>query len=408
MKRLAACFIIFLLYVTAVRLQPQDNKLFADIDAITAELSKISGLEMRHKVPSDLITKDQVKKFLEDRIKEQVKPEEIRVEEVTLKKFGLVPQDFDLKKTTIDLLSEQAAAFYDYRKKRLFVVSSEATELERTALVHELAHALADQNFDLQKFIDKASKNDDSSLARLAVMEGQATWLMTEYQARQMGMSLGTSPAALSLLGQVGEISAGQFPAFDQAPLYMKETLLFPYVQGMLFQQRVFKKDGQASFAEVFRHPPVSTQQILHPDTYLSDLKPLRPKVPSIKQRDFHDLVEGEVGELDHTVLLRQYAGKTVSETLAPHWRGGSYRVLENKKKDATILLYISEWETPEAAREFFQAYHQVLKGKWKRMDIDTESESELLGRGDDGYFQVRLNGTAVTSVEGLAEPAGK
>jgi hypothetical protein len=409
MKRQKAqsLFWAVVLFAAAVWAQPgnvaEDKKLFGDIDSITAELSKISGLEMRHKVQYDLISKDQVKQFLEERIKEQVKPEEIRVQELTLKKFGLVPPNFDLKKTTVDLLSEQAAAFYDYRKKKLFVVESDVSETERTALVHELAHALADQNFDLQKFIDKASKDDDSSLARLAVMEGQATWLMTEYQARQLGMSLGTSPAALSLLGRVGEISTGQFPAFDEAPLYMKETLLFPYTQGMLFQQRLFKKDGQASFAEVFRHPPVSTQQILHPDTYFAGLKPTRPKLPTIaKNRGYRDLVEGEVGELDHTILLRQYVGKNESESLAPKWRGGVYRLLERKKGDATILLYASDWETRDAALEFFQAYRRILKAKWRKMEISSESDGELAGHGDDGYFLLRLNGTGVTSTEGL------
>jgi hypothetical protein len=410
MKKILARFLAFLLFAAAVWAQPSTvadgKKLFADIDSITEELSKISGLEMHRKVPSELITKDQVKQFLEERIKAEVKPEEIRVQELTLKKFGLVPRNFDLKKTTIDLLSEQAAAFYDYRKKKLFVVESDASGVERTALVHELAHALADQNFDLQKFIDKASKDDDSSLARLAVMEGQATWLMTEYMARQMGMSLGTSPEALSLLGQVGEIATGQFPAFDSAPLYMKETLLFPYTQGMLFQQQVFKKDGQPAFAEIFRHPPVSTQQILHPDVYFLDRKPSQPKLPVVvNPHEYRDLVTGEVGELDHSILLRQFVGKKESEELAPRWRGGAYRLLERKKGKSVVLLYASDWETPEAALQYFGFYRQILVAKWGKMEVTVGSGDEFAGHSSDGYFLVRLNGTSVTSVEGLNSP---
>ena len=78
-------------------------------------------------------------------------------------------------------MSEQAAAFYDFRKKKLFMIDAGEDLLQHSALVHELAHALADQHFHLEKFIDHGSKNDDTSLARLAVMEGQATWLMSEY-----------------------------------------------------------------------------------------------------------------------------------------------------------------------------------------------------------------------------------
>ena len=50
-----------------------------------------------------------------------MKPAELRTEELTLKKFGFVPQDFDLKKTTIDLLTEQTAAFYDFHRKKLYI-----------------------------------------------------------------------------------------------------------------------------------------------------------------------------------------------------------------------------------------------------------------------------------------------
>ena len=123
-------------------------------------------------------------------MKDNARPEEIRAEELTLKKFGLVPQDFDLAKNTVDLLTEQAAAFYDYNKKKLFITESTPSDTQEPVLAHELSHALADQNFNLARFIRQARKSDDGSTARLAVMEGQATWLMSEYMARKSGQSL--------------------------------------------------------------------------------------------------------------------------------------------------------------------------------------------------------------------------
>jgi hypothetical protein len=116
-------------------------------------------------VQYDTIDKTHLKQFLEDRIREEVKPEEIRSEELALKKFGFVPQDFDLKKTTVDLMTEQAAAFYDYRKKKLFLLDDSATPEQNTVLAHELAHALADQHFHLERYL-RHGKSDDSSLAR--------------------------------------------------------------------------------------------------------------------------------------------------------------------------------------------------------------------------------------------------
>ncbi len=82
-------------------------------------------------------------------------------------------------------MTEQAAAFYDYNKKKLFITESDSTESQEPVLAHELGHALADQNYNLAKFVRQGRKSDDGSTARLAVMEGQATWLMSEFLARQ-------------------------------------------------------------------------------------------------------------------------------------------------------------------------------------------------------------------------------
>src|SRR5580658_4621884 len=164
-------------------------------------------MKLHHPVPCAFISKEDVNKFLKDRVKEVAKPDEIRAEELTLKKFGFVPADFDLAKNTVDLLTEQAAAFYDYNKKKLFLTESTSTESQEPVLAHELAHALADQNYNLAKFIRQGRKSDDGSTARLAVMEGQATWLMSEFLARRSGQSLKTSPALAEMMSKVSDSS---------------------------------------------------------------------------------------------------------------------------------------------------------------------------------------------------------
>src|SRR5262249_49794592 len=155
------------------------------------------------------------------RIKEAVKPEDIRAEEIALKKLGLAPADFDLRKMTVDLLTEQAAAFYDYRRKKLFILDTNATLMQRPILVHELAHALADQHFNLERYLLKG-KSDDSGLARMAVMEGQATWLMSEYMMMKMGTSLKKAPDMAEWMNRMsGGSSGGMYPVFDAAPMYL-------------------------------------------------------------------------------------------------------------------------------------------------------------------------------------------
>src|ERR1019366_7268397 len=116
--RLKPALLLILLaapWLTPAPAQPGDSaKLCALIPPLAEQLTKISGMPLRHAVPCDFITKEKIKEFLNRRVKEVAKPEDLRAEEVTLKKFGLVPPDFDLARNTIDLLTEQAAAFYDY------------------------------------------------------------------------------------------------------------------------------------------------------------------------------------------------------------------------------------------------------------------------------------------------------
>ena len=375
----------------------------AEIDSIMQELSGVTGFPVRHPVVFESITRDQVNKFLEERIKEVVKPEELRAEELTLKKFGFVPADFDLKKTTIDLLTEQAAAFYDFHRKKLFITDWAPPEMRNIALVHELAHALADQNYSLEKFTKKVQNNSEKSLARQAVVEGQASWLMTEVMARRSGRTLGSQEAAREIFQSASESSGGQYPVFDKAPLYLRETLLFPYTRGMEFQQAVYRHSGKSAFTELFRRPPVSTQQILHPDLYFSGTQPVELKLPRVP-KGLHGVVEGPMGELDHSILLRQFIDKETADEVSPQLKGAKYRLLETKTDKRLQLVYESEWPDADAAKRYLALYERVLAHKWKTMEVISRTDSRVTGRGDDGYFELEADGNVVSSYEGRAE----
>jgi len=402
---LAAVFtLLFLLYAGPAPAQSSRAKEVCGLaNRIALDLTQISGMKLRHPVPCDYITKAKINAFLNQRMKDAASPEEIRAEELALKKFGFVPQDFDLAKTTVDLLTEQAAAFYDYNRKKLFITESTPSDTQEPVLAHELSHALADQNFNLARFIRQGRKSDDGSTARLAVMEGQATWLMSEYLARKSGQSLKDSPALASSMSRLGESAAGDFPVYDRAPLYMRLTLVFPYTRGMLFQNAVCERDGQEGFAEVFRRAPVSTQQVIHPEDYFSNVKPTQPELPDAHlPRGYKSLIGGALGELDHAVLLEQFTGRQQAAEIAPHWRGCNFELRENKKAGRVVLLYAAEWDSEESASRYFAAYREVLEKKWKKMSVASETADSVTGSGDDGRFDLRRKGAIVTSVEGL------
>ena len=402
LRAIAALVLIFFLRAAA-QTDSGAKALCAQAGEISRDLTEISGMKLRHPVPCDFISKAKVNEFLKKRVKEAASPEDIRAEELTLKKFGLVPPDFDLGSNTVDLLTEQAAAFYDYDRKKLFITETTPSANQEPVLAHELSHALADQNFHLGRYIREGRKNDDGATARLAVMEGQATWLMSEYLARKTGHSLKKSPELAPGMSGFNESDGGQFPVFDSSPLYLRRTLVFPYVEGMLFQNAVVRRDGDAGFAEVFRRAPVSTQQIAHPEKYFASETPSTPALPEVRlPHGYKSLVGGTLGELDHSVLIEQFAGKEAAAEMAPHWRGCEFEIRENKKQGRAVLLYAAEWDSEDAARRYFAFYRDVLGKKWKSIAIDAESADSATGVGDDGRFELRRKGAMVTSVEGL------
>jgi hypothetical protein len=381
---------------------------FSQVDQMVAALADITGWPVKKKIPSEILSKSKFQRYLSLHIKDGSHDKETRAEELALKMFGLVPQDFNLARETEDLLGEQAAAFYDYKKKRLYIIdSTPAGEEQQMALVHELAHALADQQHSLGKYLNRGSPDSDETAAREAVMEGQATWLTWAYEAKRAG---GKGEVPLHLLDQLTREHDDntEFPVLDKTPLYMRESLLFPYNAGARFQDAVYRKMGREAFEAVFARGPRSTQQILHPAAYFDQKVPatIEPlgldKIAGKQASQFHAVIEGAVGEFDHAILLRQYIGLSESVEPARHWRGGWFRLYEHKKENYPVLSYISQWDSPQAAQTYFGLYQRVLKGKWKKMEVTSATDTEVTGIGDSGRFTVRISGATVQSIEGL------
>ncbi|HMF77525.1 MAG TPA: hypothetical protein VK604_17835 [Bryobacteraceae bacterium] len=381
-----------------------DRQVFGQIDSIVKTLSQITDLKEKHPVPYGRMSKRQLRQFLGKRIKKTLRPEEIRADELSLKMFGLVPPDFDLKKSTIDLLTEQAAAFYDYDEKKLFLLEDSSLTAETTTLAHELSHALADQHFDLEHFMEETPSNDDENMAHTAVVEGQASWLMIAYELKHAGQGLEPTLDMLKSVADSSEASMADYPVLKGSPLYIQRSLLFPYAEGTLFFDAVYKKMGKAAFSAVFADPPLDSSQIYHPARYFAHDKPVKPNLPKLEPKsEGKEVTEGSVGEFDHRVMLSQYLGEAKADELAPHWRGGQFRIMSRGKKHNPVLEYASEWDSPRAAADYFAAYQKILYGKWKQLTVLSSGSGVFAGLGDSGYFVSRLKGDVVSSLEGLS-----
>jgi hypothetical protein len=390
--------------LAAAREKTAKDPLFNQIASIVSSLSEISGLPETHAVAYGRMDKPHLRHFLAKRIKKSIKPAEIRADELALKMFGLVPQDFDLKKSTLDLLTEQAAAFYDYDTKKLYLLNAAPSEDETTTLAHELAHALADQHFNLNRFMDEAPSNDDEDLARTAVVEGEASWLMIAYDLKQVGDPPIPTPEMLKSVLDSSEDPSSDYPVLKKSPLYIQQSLLFPYTEGALFFNAVFKKMGKQAFSAVFTDPPVDSAQVMHPEKYFLHVTPVQPELPKLDLAGGKEIAEGTLGEFDHEMLIRQYIGAAEARALSPHLLGGDFKIVPAGKQRKPVLEYASQWDQPVYASRFFGAYKKILKSKWPSCDPVVSKDSLFAGIGANGFFIVRLTGNKVTSIEGIPD----
>ncbi len=375
------------------------------VNRLLGQISEITGLKLKHPVPMSVLTKEEWRRWVDDRVRESAKPEEIQVEETAMKMFGFLPPDFDLRGATVDLMTEQAAAVYDHKKKRMiFVQGAAPEELEEAVLVHELSHALADQHFDMRRFLEKGPRSDESESARMAVVEGQAMWIMIEAMLNRAGQSLTKNSGVLqAMLPSMGKMAASQYPVFEKSPLYLKESLLFPYSAGLAFQQAVIDKLGRDGIAAVLRDPPKNTQQVLHPEKYLAHEPVASVELPEFDGRPrLKKLTDGDVGEFDFRVLFEQYASKKEADEVAPAWRAGRFELLEEKDTKHPVLRWAVLWASPESAHSAFSLYLKAMEGKSQNLKLRQQSDDSAEGVNQYGSFHIWTEGARLEAVEGL------
>src|SRR4030081_240485 len=172
-----------------VKITPQQAKdLFHTVDEILLFDSKKTGLPIKHQVKRRLTSRDEVVAYLEKHTNDE-DAKRLKRSELVLKKFGLLPRDFNLEKLLVDLLREQVAGYYDPKTKTVNLLDWVPLEEQEPVLAHKLTHALHDQSVNLQKWMRRGEKdlaeikknptpadieNDEMDTAREAVIEGQA------------------------------------------------------------------------------------------------------------------------------------------------------------------------------------------------------------------------------------------
>ena len=404
------------------RITPQQaEELFRSVDEILHFSSQDTGLAIKHEVKRKLVNRDELESFVLKHTSEDEDAKRLRRSELVLKKFGLLPRDFDLGKFLVALLKEQVAGYYDPKTKTVNLLDWVAPEQQKPVLAHELTHALQDQSFDLEKFMkagnaDLAEKKtisvadleaDEISTARQAVVEGQAMVVLMDYMLQPMGASIEKAPQLLSQLKDTIVAATSGSPQFNSSPLYLRAALTFSYRYGTEFVAEVLTKGGkQKAYAGLLDAPPRTSRQIMQPEVYLLNERlppmPLPNFLEDFKDYDLFDA--GSVGEFDTEVIIEQYSDEKNALDLYPHWRGGYYYAARPKGKDSAPLglLYVSRWSDAARASRFIDIYAKYVPKRYKSAQQSTASETKRLWTTEEGPVVIECEGDLVIVTENL------
>ncbi len=391
-------------------------------------LPGLRHLPFRTEVKRDVTDRGDLKALLLKEVDEDQSPAEFRAGELAFKAFGLINKELDWKATMIRVYAEEIAAFYDPKTKTMHLIRESATEPKKvgffesllgkkggfdkdenkTVIAHELTHALADQHYDLDAMHNAVKKDDDRSLAVSALIEGEATLAMVGSQMTDWdGSQITAFPAAdldriFSLMMPLMPMTSGA--GLREAPPILADSLLFPYLRGLVFCAQLTNKGGWGAVDGAYYQPPQSTEQILHPEKYLDqpdppttiDLGVLSPGT------GWTEVGRNVLGEFQLGVLLRRHGGKSI----AAGWDGDRYAIFENGDHKLG-LVWLSTWDTIDDARDFARQYTRYQTTK---LGPDAESPTafpdSIRRPAQSVEYAVERQGKDVAVVEGFDSAA--
>jgi hypothetical protein len=309
--------------------------------------------------------------------------------------FGFVPGGSDAYTSTGRKTS--FAGFYDAKEKRIFLRNRNVSTASNEALlVHELTHALQDQYFALDHFShNEDSTNEDAMLARKAVYEGDATLVAEIFGAEQakeeLAVAISTAAERARTLPEEDVVKwIGAEARLRERPAIAWKPLVFSYYTGLAFLASLCTPFDFRAIDAVYQTPPISTEQVLHPEKYRTHEQPLALEMP-----DAAGVPQGTLGEYRIALFLERCLSREQAQKAAAGWGNDKY-IVTALANDRVGLRWVTRWDTEADASEFHKALKEVSRC-YPALNNDVSKRGLHIGT----ETRLRLEGDRVTYLRG-------
>ena len=370
-----------------------------ELETIQQRVAEIRELPLEEPVVFRECPESVIRYELLESLVEESSEEEFEADEKLLVALGLIPPEENLRETLTDVYTEQIAGYYDPETGDITMVKGKGTGslMDEITLAHEITHALQNQHFDLEAPpLENDDYNGDNDFAVLSLIEGDAMTTMLKYAQEYVDL---TRLYDEELAGT--ELSSEEL---DEAPVYIQRSLMFPYEEGFTFVMALDESGGERAVDEALRNPPMSSEQIMHPEKYLEGGdEPREVPLPDISGElgDGWEMINSDtMGEFDVDVWFEEYSGMLASVDVAGGWGGNTIQYYQGPD-DRYLVVNMFAWDTPEDAVQFFDGYRELLDDRFEgeTKEVDGDSDWYLL-EADGELFYCALAGDGTLCVQ--------
>src|SRR5215207_3546213 len=273
---------------------------------------------------------------------------------------GMLPEGTDLASLAVSFTAATAGATYSPLDKQVLLVAERGGVRSSGLLTHEFVHALQDQHFDLLRTVLARPFSFDREEAAFALVEGDA--VSVERRVTQ-----GEAWARKSIEDLTREEDE-RYASYRKGiggffPPLLTETFIFRYRDGLHFVETLRRARPAVSLDEVFRRPPQSSEQVLHPEKYLSGESPREVEfdLEGFADEGWRPAATTPLGEIGVRGLLLAGVTSDEAKRAAAGWGGDRSFAFEREGR-APLFVWRTVWDTPRDAQEFFRAYNQLLQ----------------------------------------------
>jgi len=332
--------------------QIQNARAVREIGRIVAEVRDIAPLEQ---IPVSFPTEHEMTLFLLQQYQEEQPQQRLRLYAT----LGLVPPLDPPPLPDVAAQSAHISSWYLADGQQILLVAGRgpASPEDEQALVHSLAHALLDRQFDLES-LAPCRDTIDATMALHALVEGDAVLTTARYAG------LGTDEAALQELAR----AAGQAEEPTYGPLADDATFdrirLFSHQHGVRLAASLYAQGDWAALDRAYGYPPCSTEQIMHPERYLS-AEPVQdvilPDLGTVLGEDWTPVRRDTLGEfLIGLHLAQALEDDQAARAAADGWAGDTFALWESEEGEK-LLAWRIVWDNRDEAAAFEQSYSLLV-----------------------------------------------